>query len=204
MSTPLVIEVTVPRYRLFERPGRHRIRVMHDLGWAVDHGGGHRDWQMLETPGEDDPRWVETTIEMFEPPAEEIDKILDVMKEGPRRGDQSGLRRNAAWSDFETIRHPAYLPALVKRARARGSHEPEWLVGIRSIETPDATRALVDLLTEGGLERRAAALVDRVPRPEVVPELIEHAAMVHPDRAVQARGCRVSGATSSPRPFQGS
>ncbi len=187
MSKPLVIEIAVPRYRVFAKPGTYRIRVAHDLGWDAVEDGGRDAWMDGWVPAEDDPRWAETTIEIFEPPADRIDAVLDVMSAQPKRGDQTMLRRNRAWSDFLTIRDPAYLPALVKRARARGKWDPWWLEGIRSIETPEATKALVRLLSEETSEARAAALLDRVPLPDRMPAVIESISPVGPDRSIQSR-----------------
>jgi hypothetical protein len=187
MSKPLVIEIAVPRYRVFARPGTYRIRVAHDLGWDVSADSGPDAWMDGWVPAEDDPRWAATTIEVFAPPADRIDAILDVMSDQPRPGNRSMLRRNRAWSDFLTIREPAYLPALLERARARGKWDPWWLEGIESIETPEATKALVDLLSEETSETRAAALLDRVPLPDPMPTVIEYVSPVGPDRSIQSR-----------------
>ncbi len=181
LSTPMVIEIAVPRYRRFEASGTYRIRVLHDLGWQ-EGSPFHPEWPDGEGPANDDPRWAETTVVLHDPPPERIDAILDAMNELPKRGDRSAWQRNRAWSDFETLRHPTYLDALVRRARGRSGHEKAWLEGIRSIETPEATQALLELLLEDSNEDRAAALIDRVPPVRMTSDLIDRLQTVGPRR----------------------
>jgi HEAT repeat protein len=135
------------RYCIIEKPGKYRITVSHDLGWW---GGGEKPTATSE-------------LIFRAPNREEADKVVTVMLDWIRL---SGNRVYTTQVDFQALRNPAYLESLLRFAKD-GSLDA--VDGIASIQTPEATKALIELLqtTQGEqLDRVTDYLSKRVPLPE--------------------------------------
>ncbi len=146
----------LPRYARIDRPGTYRIRVRFDCGWA-------------EAPGRPVPV-PETTVVLATPTAEDAERILATAGARPRT--PSFGERSAPEVDLATIRDPAYLAPLVRRAEAGGMpgiHGIDCIDAIGSIETVEATKALLALLGHADAGMALAALRTlnaRLPDPE--------------------------------------
>lgn len=133
------------RYCMIERPGTYRITIQHDLGWKK---GGPL---------------AEVTVTLLEPTEGDTRQILEHYKTLPNPDDIRSLLSEEPTPDWQTLRHPAYLKPLSEWA-ATGS---SWaVVGIGSIETPQATKELIRLLDEpasGVIAESLRELNERVP-----------------------------------------
>ena len=116
------------RYARIDAGGTYTIRVTHDLGWkAIKPPEGQTTVRLAMPSADDTTRIVAMTLAM---PSLE-DYVPGTMQvRTPRR-------------DFAVLRYPIYLAPLVRLAE---SGNTEALVGIGSIPTPEATRALIALL----------------------------------------------------------
>jgi hypothetical protein len=140
-------------YVRVNRPGVFTVRVVHDFGWK---------------PTEQKPTPVaEAKIAISAPNPDQAEKHVNAIEH-----NREGLRDyelGSQWikTEFRYLNHPAFLPALEKRAAAG---EVRAFEGIQRIETQDATRALMRLLTNDTPDVRHAAamfLARRMP-PRVV------------------------------------
>lgn len=121
--------VYVLKYCRFEEPGTYTIHVFHDLGFGKKHDA--------------EPREVFVNIELRAPTEEQARAILVTAENAkPYNGNTWG-QKGEARLDYYDIRYPAFLPALIERAR---NGNQDALAGIASIRTLDATHALVNLL----------------------------------------------------------
>jgi hypothetical protein len=114
------------RYATIDRAGEYIVRVSHDLGWT-------------KTP----PPRGEIKIVFAMPAPEQIPGIVAAMLALPERQAVMG-RLSVPHQDFSALSHPMYLPEL-KRLSAGGTRAA--VAGLSAIRTPDATRALIDLLS---------------------------------------------------------
>jgi hypothetical protein len=146
------LRVLLQRYARFTRSGTYTVRVAHDLGW----GQFERD----------DFREAGGTLVVNEPTPADADRIL--ASDDERRRDPDRHRQySSAALDYESLRHPAYLPGLLAR-REEGSRE--LIDGIGSIATADGTRALLDLLDDSRPDVATRAIQILSARlPEVTP-----------------------------------
>jgi hypothetical protein len=145
-------EVCVIEYCRFDTPGTYTVRAFHDLGF-----GRART---------NDPRTVTLTLELRAPTEMEARSILfEAERAKPFHGNTCG-RKGEARLCYPCIRWPSFLKPLEERAQ-QGNESA--VVGIASIRTLDASRALVGLLshTNATLAAKAAALLDgRLAHPE--------------------------------------
>lgn len=117
------------RYLRFEAPGQYRIRARHDLGWRVAP-------ELLPV--------AEAQIELVMPSREQAEAVIAAMEAAPKnRGVTMGQKNPYPQADFSALNYPVYLPLLLARIDAG---KLEFLESVRGIETPDATRALVERL----------------------------------------------------------
>ena len=117
------------RYCKFDKPGRYKIRVEHDLGCArrtVASGlsAKRRSPSKCLRRVRRNASWLNTN-------------------EMPASESESMQGRKAEYADFSVLRLPVYLQPLTKRAE-RG-FQPA-VTGIGNIETQAATAVLIDLL----------------------------------------------------------
>ncbi|RBP44463.1 hypothetical protein DES53_104284 [Roseimicrobium gellanilyticum] len=112
---PLLLYVTI------NQPGRYKVKVAHDFGWAVTETRKHP--------------WAETTIEVTMPTADEARELVS-------QACVRGIDRNTRATETRLLRHPVFLPALLEKAE-KGSQAA--VHGIGGILTVDATAALVKL-----------------------------------------------------------
>ena len=145
-------EVYVSEYCRFDTPGTYTVRAFHDLGFGQQRTN--------------DPRTVVLTLELRAPTEAEARSILvEAERAKPFRGNTWG-RKGEARLCYPCIRWPSFLKPLEERAQ---QDNVSAVVGIASIRTLDASRALVGLLshTNATLVTKAAALLDvRLPHPE--------------------------------------
>ncbi|MEZ6008041.1 MAG: hypothetical protein R3F05_09750 [Planctomycetota bacterium] len=181
ISTPFVRVLSVPSYALLEEPGRYRIRVFHDLGWDVSSRRRLAGAGIEDRPADDDPRWVETHVDMLEPTPERIEQVLSALEESlDSAGRWSGT--DGVAPKAEHLRHAAYVQPLLSRLRGASPdlrHAEAWLRGLASIPTTEASRALLELLMGPATPARpwpssliaqcAAALAERAPPIEGTP-----------------------------------
>jgi len=144
--------VYISEYCRFDSPGRYTVRVFHDLGFGQQRAN--------------DLRMVTLTLELRAPTEMEARSILvEAEKAKPSHGTTWGCKGEARLR-YPCIRWPAFLKPLEERA-LQGSESA--VVGIASIRTLDASRALVGLLvhTNATMAAMAAQLLDdRLPHPE--------------------------------------
>jgi hypothetical protein len=144
--------VYVSEYCRFDSPGTYTVRAFHDLGFGQQRTN--------------DPRTVALTIELRAPTEMEARAILvEAEKAKPSHGTTWGLKGEARLR-YPCIRWPTFLKPLEERAQ-QGNESA--VIGIASIRTLDASRALVGLLvhTNATLAAMAAQLLDdRLPHPE--------------------------------------
>ena len=137
-----------------EKPGKYRVRVAHNLHWTKPD---------VAIP-EDDPRWVETTIELVVPDEEQARKVVEQIL--------GAKRDKPLWEfpDFTCLRYPVYVPILEKMvADPRGDERA--IVGLAHNPAPEATRALLRLLKTKTLQKDrtsavAVVLCERLPEPK--------------------------------------
>jgi len=115
------------RYARIDAPGTYTITVVHDLGWPAGTAPEGR-----------------TTVTLDRPSSAQAERIAQQMLALPTRAH---LRRFQEpidpYQDFSTLRDPIYLEPL---RRLIVSGHVEALAGLGAIATPEATRALIDLL----------------------------------------------------------
>jgi hypothetical protein len=152
-----VASLPLLRYCKFDKPGRYNIRVKHDLGWREEDGRKRPVGETIITLRMPSPRQAERLVAKYERMSVPDDFT-------------AGRRRNA-YADFSTLRLPVYLEPLSKCA-ARG-FQPA-IAGIGSIETAEATAALIDLLDHKDAQialLAARTLNNRLPDPHFRGEL---------------------------------
>ena len=145
------------RYCKFAEPGVYTVRVRHDLGWT-------------ETAERKVPVG-EIRLRLRLPTPEQARAVVEEMARAPKDPNRTAGEQTRPYKDFSVLRHPVYLPILAERAR---ESDKDAVVGIGSIETPEATKALIDLL---GHKNRAfvlhvaGILNHRLPDPEFMGKL---------------------------------
>ena len=145
---PWCASLQLMRYARIDAPGRYRVTVRHDLGWA---------------PGA--APTAEGAIELRMPSESEAEAVIRAMEALPRDPSTSAGKTAIAFADFTALRYPVYLPALLARAQ-KGSKDA--LTAIGQIPTVEATRALVGLLghADRSVARGAAGVLAlRLPDP---------------------------------------
>jgi len=145
------VNVYVQEYRRFDKPGVYTIQVYHDLGAG----------EKIER----DPREVFVTIKLEATTEQDARDILAAEENAPKDFGNVDGEKGAVHLDYYRIRNPAFLPALVERTVTTNQNA---LVGISSIPTPAATKALVGLLkhTNAAFATAAFAFVEnRLPHP---------------------------------------
>ncbi len=120
-SIPLV------RYCFFDKPGTYKISISHDLGWNL------KD-KMPKAVGQ---------VTLLMPTAAEAIRVVDKMYKLPDAGQRSVSSRGE-YQDFTALSYPVYLPTLLQRSQT-SSLAKQALIGIASIATTEATRALIGL-----------------------------------------------------------
>lgn len=145
---PWCASLQLMRYARIDAPGKYRVTVHHDLGWA---------------PGTAPTAEGEIVLRM--PSPAEAEGVVAGMESLPRDPSTSAGKTAVPWADFTALRYPVYLSALLARAQ-KGSVDA--LVAIGQIPSVEATRALVGLLASAdrAVARGAApALALRLPDP---------------------------------------
>ncbi|QIF03730.1 hypothetical protein [Roseimicrobium sp. ORNL1] len=112
---PLLLYVTI------DHPGRYKVRVSHDFGWAATEPSKRL--------------WAEATFEVTMPTPEEASALVDT-------ACIRGVDTNIPATETRLLRHPVFLPALL--ARAQKGSKPA-VHGIGGILTVDSTAALFTL-----------------------------------------------------------
>ena len=125
-STRWCESLPLSRYATIDRAGEYVVRVVHDLGWT-------------KTP----PPRGEIKVTLVMPATEQLAGIVAAMLALPERQAVMG-RLSAPHQDSAALSHPMYLPEL-KRLAAGGTRAA--VAGLSAIRTPEATRALIDLLS---------------------------------------------------------
>ena len=118
------------RYCRLETPGIYTVRVFHDHGWRRSK---ERKWPEAEA-----------RLKVVMPAEQQARAVVEAMYRLPRDG-LVWSRRSQPFPDFAALGYPVYLPALLERARKGCAKAAK---GIASIPTPEATRAMLDLLDQ--------------------------------------------------------
>ena len=132
----MVHSIPLIRHCRFERPGAYTVRAVHDLGWK-------RTKERKIPVGK-------VTIKLAMPTAAQARAVAEDMYRLPKDPNRTAGERCGPYADFLALRHPVYLPVLLKRAKM-GCEDA--LTAIGQIPSPEATQALIDLLAR---ESRAA------------------------------------------------
>jgi len=124
------------RYVYLEKPGTYSIEAYHDFGWK-------------ETAGNAFPKG-KTTIKMKLPDENQVKKFFQNMYELPERNNVSEFgKKSPVYADFTALGFPLYIPLLLEKAKQNDENALEALV---SMPTPEATRALIELLNNNDPE----------------------------------------------------
>lgn len=147
-SLPLV------RYARIDAPGVYDVRVVHDLGWSAGSAPEGR---------------IQVTL--VRPTTAEAEAVIAAMETLPTREGTVLGRLSKPYPDFTALRYAVYLNPLMKRAQAGSASA---VAGLGAIPTPDATRALMSLLSHS--DRRLALdackqLAMRLPDPALAGRL---------------------------------
>ena len=134
-DNPFYASVRIVRYARFERPGTYFVRVRHDCGWKATESRPLPEGKIVL-------RFREPTE------AEARNLVVDWLSQPPFTGVLVG-KKSPPHPDFTQISFGAYLPALAEAAREGNAHAIE---GVGSVATPEATRALIDLINSGSEE----------------------------------------------------
>lgn len=136
-------------YLRFETPGEYQITAQHDLGWKAS---------------ADHPLPVgRATIQLQMPTPEQAREIVAKMEALPKYDSvRMGQPNPNEWPDFSALRFPVYLPIIAPQIRAG---DTRTLPSVGAMETPEATRLLIELLdAKPEIARQAAGyLTARLP-----------------------------------------
>jgi len=139
------------RYARIDGPGTYTIAVTHDLGWPPGTAPEGR-----------------TTVTFDRPSPEQAERVTQEMLALPTPA-KARIRPYGEppdpYQDFSTLRDPVYLQPLLRLIAAGHA---EALAGLGGMATPEATRALIDLLgqPDPAVARSAAqTLAMRLPDP---------------------------------------
>jgi len=165
--------LALSKYCMFTAPGKYRIQVYHDLGWEREKSWDNLSTNELPKAGHRAPI-ATTTIELRMPSKVDAENILNRIR-------ASNAKDYNSFADFEGLRSNAYLTPLRKWIDENGGslgggandrteqiYGLAALVGIGSIETPEATAALIKLLSHRDKRVSAEALnriLQRLPNP---------------------------------------
>lgn len=117
-------------YLRFETPGEYEITARHDLGWHA-------------TPEHPLPV-ARATIRLQMPTPEQARQIVEQAEALPKYENVLNGRRNPReWANFSALHYPVYLPILAPKIRAG---DARTLPSVAQLETPEATRFLIELL----------------------------------------------------------
>jgi hypothetical protein len=156
--------IPLMRYARIERAGTYTVRVSHDLGWPKD----------TAPVGQ-------TEIRFTMPSADEARDIVATTQALPTAGAPN-YSHDEPWKpyqDFSTLRFQIYLTPLL---RIVDSGDLKAMPGIGAIPTPEATRALIDLMSRSdqALAREAArTIASRLPDPALTGALPNRGAFVN-------------------------
>jgi len=154
------LSVPLLRHCRFEKAGTYTIQVMHDLGWFAS-----RPWgDPKERKGEFAAAVTATAqIKVAEPTPQQAEQVLQQILAMPPLNNQEWGKKTPEYPDLTVLRSPVYLPLLM--ARVDGGLEA-IIEGIGSIETPEATTALLKVLGHKDAAKAQAAaqcLLIRIP-----------------------------------------
>lgn len=128
-------------YCRFDAPGEYSIDVHHDLGWRLSES------QTLPVGH------IKIRLEM--PSPAQAQKIVAAIEAMPQNnGVLNGTKNTQPFPDRSTLRYPVYLPVLLPLIRAG---KTDFLEAVGAMDTPEATRALVELLNSDEKISLAAA-----------------------------------------------
>ena len=136
-------------YLRLEAPGEYQISATHDFGCKVT---------------EENPLPIaQATIQLQMPTPEQARQIVAKIVAMPKvDGVSMGQRNPNEWADFSALHYPVYLPIIARQIRAG---DARTLPSVAKLETPEATRLLIELLdAKPEIARQAAAyLTARLP-----------------------------------------
>ena len=135
-------ELMLHRYARIDKAGKYKVRVYHDLGW-------------IETEDMKVPH-PEIDIEFVMPDKNQARRIVNDILKAQKRAP-----------DFTALRYAVYLPYLLEPAR---EGDGRVLAALKHIPTPEATKALIELLGDckGDFAVNAGrALNYRIPEPHL-------------------------------------
>lgn len=156
--------IPLMRYARIEREGTYTVRVTHDLGWPK----GTAPEGQIE-------------IRFTMPSIVEAQEVVATMRSLPSPG-AANYRRDEPlrpYQDFSTLRYQIYLAPLLRTIDAG---DLDAMYGIGAIPTPEATRALIDLMgrPDRATARAAArALASRLPDPALTGALPNRSSFVN-------------------------
>lgn len=138
------------RYCRITEPGRYTLRVTHDCGWKE---------------GERKRPIGEITVVFRLPTPAEAEAVVAAMEKLPANPNSIYGERSRDYADFTCLCQPVYLAPLLRRAAGGDANALE---GIGSIETQEATTALIRLATNSDSKLALGAtkaLTMRLPDP---------------------------------------
>jgi len=147
--------IALHRYAQIDAPGVYTISVSHDLGWVKS----------------SDPKKRTGTakVEVVRPTEADAKKIVDGLFAMDEDYGGTVGRRSTPYRDVSTLRYPIYLPMLKALAAKANKYSTEALSGLDGIPSPEATQAIIDLMTATqDLYRKRAILMTlnrRLPDP---------------------------------------
>ncbi len=136
-------------YLRLEAPGEYQLSATHDLGWKATK---ERSLPIAHA-----------TIQLQMPTPEQAREIVAKIEALPKAdGVSMGERNPNEWADFSALHYPVYLPIIAPQIRAG---DARFLPSVAKLETPEATRLLIELLdAKPEIARQAAAyLTERLP-----------------------------------------
>lgn len=158
-------------YCRFETPGEYTVSVSHDLGWK---------------PAPHHPLPVaQAHIRLAMPTLTQARKIVDDLAKLPEHQPVSWGHENPQnWADFSALHYPIYLPLLESKIRAG---DARYLPSVAALETPEATRFLIELLdAKPEFARQAATILSaRLPLDNALKSLPTDEANVRAERELR-------------------
>lgn len=119
-------------YALINQPGEYEFEITHDFGW--------------ETTDERPHPKAKITLTFVEPSPGKAAELVEKWLAAPKDPGRSFGQKGGEFPNFNLIREPVYLKPLLEAARKTGDERA--VVGIASILTPDATRALLEIASD--------------------------------------------------------
>lgn len=153
------VTVDLNAYAWLDEPGTYRVRALHPLDSL---------WTWREPPAEADRRWLEATVTMTAPTAEQARRAVTAhLPERPLYGPEGP---SAGAEELHGLGHARFVPALEEYARERADPHSigpsREILALHRCPCPEATAALLRLLAvleEAERLAVAEALLERIP-----------------------------------------